>query len=328
MIIRPPKPKVVGSTPARRTSYSQLGDVTTIGILLAAFLGANLLHAAWISIRRARWERRTQRGADGVAVGAEAYTVGNGPVAVLWLHGFADTPQTFRRMAERLAATGRYTCRVMRFSGAAEPLPVAARQTLESALAELRAEAASLRGRHRQLWLAGHSMGASLALLAVLEDAALADGVVVLAPMISVSRRRSPLLPPRVWFTLAQLAFPLSRTFESCFSVDAVAVDDPTFAYHRDRFIPFATYRTVFRITAALAGRGRELRIPIFAALSQDDRVIDTPAAARWLADCPTRKQVRTLASTAHAMPLEATWREVTDGIADFIKSEPATQHV
>jgi alpha-beta hydrolase superfamily lysophospholipase len=292
-----------------------------IWVVLAAFLGINALHAIWIGVRRRRWEARIRRGPDGVAEGAEAYTVGDGPVAVLWLHGFADTPQTFRRMAERLAATGRYTCRAMRFTGAAEALPVAARQTVESALSDLRAEVAGLRRRHRQVWLAGHSMGASIGLLAVLEDRSLADGIVVLAPMIRVSRRRSPLLPPQVWFILARLTLPLTPTFESCFSVDAVAVDDPAFTYHRDRFIPFATYRTVFRVTAALAGRGRELRVPVFAALPEDDRVVDMPAARRWLAECPEPKRVMTLPDTAHAIPLEAGWRHVTDEIANFIQN-------
>jgi carboxylesterase len=299
-----------------------LPGVNTLAILLASFLGANALHAAWIGWRRWRWERRIPRGPDGVATGAEAYTVGQGSMAVLWLHGFADTPQTFRRMAERLAATVPCTCRVLRFAGAAEPLPVAACQSLETALQQVRAEVAALRRQHRQIWLAGHSMGASLALLAAIEDRALADGVIALAPMIRVSRRRSPLLPPEVWFRLARLAFPLSRTFESCFCVDAVAVDDPAFAYHRDRFIPFSTYRTVFRVTTALDGHGRDLRVPVFAALAMDDRVVDTPAAMRWLGDCPGPTEVLSLPDTAHAIPLEAAWRDVTDRIACFIQNQ------
>lgn len=291
----------------------------TILILLAVFLSANTLHAVWIDIRRRRWERHIQRGSDGVIKGAEAYTVGHGPIAVLWLHGFADTPQTFRRMADRLAAAGPYTCRVMRFTGAAEPLPIAARQSLESTLAELRAEAIALRCQHRQVWLIGHSMGAALALLAILDDPSLADGIALLAPMIRVSRRRSPLLPPHVWFALAQMALPLSKKFESCFKVNATAVDDPAFTYHRDRFIPFATYRTVFRLTKALSRRGCDLRVPVFAALSEADRVVDTPAAIHWLSQCPEPKRILTLSNTAHAIPLEPAWRQVTDDIHDFI---------
>ena len=293
--------------------------VRTLLILLGAWGGANLLHALWIGVRHGRWERRLRRGADGVAEGAGAYTVGRGPVAILWVHGFADAPQTFRRMAERAAAGG-CTCRVMRLPGAGEVLGAAARQTTETWLQAVSDELAALRRTHARVWLLGHSLGGALALATALRDPAAADGVVLLAPLIRVSRRRSPVLPPRVWFSLARVVFVLSRTFESCFSVNAVAADDPGFSYHRDRFIPFATYRNLFALTAALAPLAATLRVPVFAALAARDSVVDTRAAVRWLDGVPAPKDVRILPDAAHALPLEAGWQVLTDAILGFIQ--------
>jgi alpha-beta hydrolase superfamily lysophospholipase len=280
--------------------------ILTLGLLaLALWLGVNLAHAAWIGVRRGRWERRIRRGPDGVASDATAFTCGTGRDAVLLVHGFADTASVFAGMAVALAAHG-LTCRVMRLPGAGEPLPVAARQTLDGWLAAIREEAVTLRRSHRRVWLAGHSMGGALALLAQLNDPALADGLVLFAPLFDVSPARSPLVHPRIWFRIAQMLLPLSRTFESCFPVNVLTADGAAIAYQRDRFIPFATYRGLFDLTARLRGRAAELRVPLFAVLVPGDRVVNTDAAHAWLVGCNLpRLHSEMIEACGHAIPLE-----------------------
>jgi pimeloyl-ACP methyl ester carboxylesterase len=279
--------------------------LTLSGLALALWLAVNLAHAAWIGARRRRWERRIRRGPDGVASDAAACTCGTGRDAVLLVHGFADTAAVFSGMAGALAAHG-LTCRVMRLPGAGEPLPVAARQTLDGWLAAIREEAVTLRRSHRRVWLAGHSMGAALAALAQLNDPALADGLVLLAPLFDVSPDRSPLVHPRIWFRIARSLLPLSRTLESCFPVNVLTADGAAIAYQRDRFIPFATYRGLFDLTDRLRGRASELRVPLFAVLVPGDRVVNTDASRAWLAGCnPPRLHCETLDACGHAIPLE-----------------------
>lgn len=289
--------------------------------LLLCWLLANVLHRLWTGVRLRRWENGFVRDAHGLRPGVEPYTVGSGPIAVLWVHGFADSPALFRRMTQRLADTGRFTCRAMRLPGAGETLRQAARVTLKDLDAALRREIAELQRNHKQVWVAGHSMGASLALQVALDPASGVAGVVVLTPMIRVSRRRSPVLPPAIWFRLADVVFFLSRTFESCFAPNTIAADAPAFATSRDRFIPFITYRNVFALIDVLAPRAAELRVPIFAALAAEDRVVDTFAAQQWLEVVTAPKVVRVLPDVAHELPLETGWQQLTDEIASFIPS-------
>ena len=285
---------------------SNVTMILTLGLLaLALWLAVNLAHAAWIGVRRRRWERRIRRSDDGVASDAAAFTCGTGRDAVLLVHGFADTASVFAGMAVALAAHG-LTCRVMRLPGAGEPLPVAARQTLDGWLAAIREEAVTLRRSHRRVWLAGHSMGGALALLAQLNDPALADGLVLFAPLFDVSPARSPLVHPRIWFRIAQVLLPLSRTFESCFPVNVLTADGAAIAYQRDRFIPSATYRGLFDLTARLRGRAAELRVPLFAVLVPGDRVVNTDAAHAWLVGCNLpRLHSEMIEACGHAIPLE-----------------------
>jgi carboxylesterase len=287
--------------------------------LLAVWFVADATHFLWIAIRARRWERKIRRDASGIREGALAYTCGAGPVAVLWVHGFADTPATFQRMVSRLAASGPFTCRAMRLPGAGETTEQTAKITLADWRAAVSREITDLRRDHAQVWLIGHSLGGALVLDAALQSPSEVAGVVALAPLIQVSRRRSPILPPHVWFRLANASFPFSKTFESCFKVNAVAADDINFTYIRDRFIPFATYRNLFALIKELQPRAAEMRVPVLALLAAEDRVVDTPAAQNWLAGVTSPKQVRLLPDVAHELPLETGWEKLTDEIAAFI---------
>lgn len=274
-------------------------------VLAAGWLAANLLFALWIGGRRRLWERGVRRGADGVLIDAAPFTVGHGDVALLLVHGFADTPAVFRELAGALAAEG-LACRAMRVPGAGEPRAAASRQSPATWIEAVRAEAAALRATHREVWVLGHSMGGALALLAQLDAPATADGLILLAPLIAVSPVRAPLMPPRFWFRLARVALPLARTLESCFPMNNLTRDGDAAGYTRDRFFPLETYMGLFALTDRLRGRGADLQVPVFAELVAGDRIVDTAAAQAWLAGCPgPRRHLAILDGCGHALPQE-----------------------
>jgi len=293
--------------------------MTSLFTILLAWLGINGLHAAWVESRRYFWEKRIRRDSDGLLPDAAAYTVGSGPVALLFIHGFADTPYIWKRMAGRLADTGTFTCRAMRLPGSAEPAMQAKHQSLGLWREAVDAELSRLQNAHASVWIIGHSMGGALALDAALRMPDRVAGVATLAPMIAVSRRRSPLLPPSVWFRIARVALCLSPTFESCFNAKGEAVDDPAFTYTRDRFIPFCVYCGVFELVRSNRDRSARLTQPVFAVTAERDSVIDTPSALRWLAACPGPKEIRALTDIGHVIPLEIGWQSITDDLATFI---------
>ncbi|MDD4621602.1 MAG: alpha/beta hydrolase [Kiritimatiellae bacterium] len=296
------------------------GLLHVLAALLALWLGINLLHAGWVGARRLLWGRRVRREKGGLLEGARSYSIGKGPVAVLFIHGFADTPHLWRRVATRLAATGSFTCRAMRLPGSGEPADTARLQSLRRWRASVADELTKLRAGHETVWIAGHSMGGALALDAAIRMPDMVDGVVVFAPLIEVSRRRSPLLPPAVWFAVARVALCLSPTFESPFSDTGVAFDDPGFTYQRDRFIPFAVYRGLFRLVRELRRKAPAVFCPLFAVGAENDAVVDTGAALRWLEGCGGIKEAHVLPDIGHVIPLENGWQRFTDEMAAFIR--------
>ena len=294
----------------------------TLITLFGLWFAANLLHAAWVQIRRYGWERRLGRDADGLLPQAAAFTVGQGPTAILLIHGFADTPRIWARMADRLAASDLFTCRAMRLPGSALPPAQARKQSLVLWRQTVDEEIDRLHAAHQTVWLVGHSLGGALALDAALRRPACVSGVAALAPMIDVSRKRSPLLPPAVWFQLASFALCLSPTFESCFSADGVAVDDSSFTYKRDRFIPFCVYRSLFELIRSNRGRASHLDCPVFAATAERDSVVDTSAALRWFSGCTGFTRIRALADIGHVIPIENGWQVLTNDLASFIREQ------
>ncbi|MDX9867782.1 MAG: alpha/beta hydrolase [Kiritimatiellia bacterium] len=292
-----------------------------LAFLTVLWLAVNLLHTGWVETRRFLWERRITRDPEGLLPGAAAFQVGEGPIALLFIHGFADTPCVWRRFADRLAATGDFSCRVLRLAGSAEPAARSKRVSLELWRAQLSDELIRLGEHHDRIWVVGHSMGGALALDAALRHPGAVEGVAVFAPLVEVSRARAPMLAPGVWFALARVALCLSPTFESPFSAEGVAADDPGFTYTRDRFIPFSVYRSLFRLVRSNRKASGRLTQPVFAVTANRDAVVDTPAALRWLAECRGPKRILDLPDVGHVIPLANGWRELADDFAAFLRS-------
>jgi carboxylesterase len=157
-------------------------------LLLAAGVGAGLF--------RVRAARRTEReyaarrppGADGIVPGAEGFTLdGTNGRALLLLHGFGDTPQTLRYLADRLHAEG-YTVRAPLLPGHGRGLRDFATASADDYLRSARDELTRLRARTPWVGLIGLSMGGAIA------SRLAADGsdvrvLALLAPYLTPPRR-------------------------------------------------------------------------------------------------------------------------------------------
>lgn len=297
--------------------------------LAGLWLAANLLHAAWLLPRYWLWRHWLRRGAGGLAPDAEPRLTGNGATALLFIHGFADTPRAWQRVIDRLAREAPdLTCRAMRLPGSAEPLTAARRHvSLAAWRGAVDEEIRLLRRSHRAVWLVGHSMGGALAIDGALRAPDAVAGVVALAPLIAVSRLRSPLLPPEAWFGLARFFYALTPVFESAFPYRAESQDVAGQRYLRDRFLPFASYRALFRLVRENRPRAGELTCPLFLAVAGRDSVVDSAAALRWAAACPVPKKTLTLPDTPHTLLLEPGWESLADAFVAFVREHANRSH-
>lgn len=284
-----------------------------MGLLLLA--APTTLYPAYTSLRARHLERTVARDAAGVRLGAQPYEVGEGEVALLMVHGFASSPAVFQRMAPVLAEHG-YRCRVMRLPGFGEPLG-GARYDVAEWRSKLEAEVQQLRASSREVWLVGHSMGATLALDHVLRGGRV-DGVVLVTPLIEVAGARSILMPPRRWFELGRRIWPDQALIETAFPVD-LHEPVPGMEELRDRYLPVAAYAGMFALVDRVAGRAREINCPVLMAVAPADLVVDSKAATAYFSGLGTRhKRLLTLANSGHVAPLDRDWRGLVNAIEQF----------
>jgi esterase/lipase len=293
-------------------------------LLLAAavpviWVSGDLIYFLLMKRRYARWEAGIERDPDGVRQGCRDYCVGQGDIAILLIHGFADAPTLYQRMAPTLAEKG-FTCRVMRLPHFAMPMDHYRRTDAAQWRAAVRSELLDLRRRHTRVVVIAHSLGAAVAVDYLADDPAAADVVVLLAPLLAVSDRRSPLLSPRAWQSIFdhsmifmdRVGLPFAPNLRD---LEALAL------MKTDRFVPRIVYRDLMRLLERNRDRAGTFRLPLFMALGEHDEVVDNRVAERFYQACAARtKRLQYVAGAAHVLPMDFGWRALTEDVVKFIR--------
>ncbi len=287
--------------------------------VLGLWIGSDFAYSTITMRRLLEWEKGVARDRDGVRIGCRERTIGSGETAILFIHGFGDSPAVFSRMAPALAARG-YTCRLMRLPGFAEPVENLKNADKDAWNAAVASELSALRRSHDRVIVVAHSLGGALAIEHLLDHPRDADGVVLIAPLVKVARDRSPLLSARAWYEVGENLFLFTDVVESPFPRDTIVSEQeaPDF---RTPFVPRGVYRSMFAVLDDIDGRAAEFRTPLLMVVSQRDRVVDTAAAERFFEEAPAaRKEILRTAEAGHVIPLDRGWRDVTERIDAFIR--------
>ena len=297
-----------------------LNILAIIGLLLLLWLTGETGYVIYIAIRQRKWTASLQRNEQQVRHGCEAYTQGSGSEAILFVHGFADSPVLFNRMIPWFCSQG-YACRAMRLPGFAQPAGHQTSITLTCWLEALSREYSLLQATHQRVWVVAHSLGATITANWLRQSAGPPPaGVVLLAPLIDVSTSRSFLLSPRTWFELAQRLLLRVRIVENALPIDTC--DPHVEATHpRDRFIHVAVYRALFHAIDHLSQAPLHTDIPFLILLAQHDHVVSNQAAERFFlqSDIPDLQQI-TLQHSGHVIPLDPEWEDASRHILAFIQ--------
>lgn len=291
-----------------------------IPLFIVIWITGDYVNSRIVASHVAKWESSIQRNSNGVQVGAESKTIAGGPVALLLVHGFNDTPMAWQKMGASLVASG-FTIRMIRLPGFGVPVDRMNECKWSDWTESVREEATALRQSHEKVFIVGHSLGGAVTIGAILDQPDLGDGVALLAPAVDVSNYRSPLLPTRYWQTIGHWLFLFTTIYESPY--DRNDARDPAVRNPAGK-PPFST-RNIVQQSIGLMDHNRyragEIRMPMLMVLTRDDRVVDWTAAERFYeATGSSFKRICFFDTSGHALTLDHDWPAVTQQIVDFIQ--------
>ena len=296
--------------------------MTTLAIILLVWIGGNLLHLAWIQFRYRAWNRKVLRNESGLLQHSEPFSQGNGKTALIFLHGFADLPYGWSRIVEQLAENPEFSCHALRVPRWGEPLSEQRKVSIDEIRSAIDSKIRKLESDHEHIWLVGHSMGCAFAIDAISRNTDKISGFIALAPLIRVSNRRVPIGTARFWYHLGTKVLWLARTFESPFTERLIAADDPAFNYAVDKFVPYAVYDILFNITSSNRNVVIPKEIPVFCAVSTNDKVIDTATARKWFDTLKGPKELYVDEDSAHALHVGENWKDISEKFGRFITTQ------
>ncbi|MDB4640045.1 alpha/beta fold hydrolase [Pirellulaceae bacterium] len=291
---------------------------TIVTLLIIAFIAVSydLSHSIYVNRSIAEWENNViGRDENGVAIGHQAYSVGSGTDAILFIHGLNDSPLCWKYMAPKLGKAN-YYCQVMRLPGFAEAvedysLKSDARLWLESISMEL----ALLRKSHRRVFVIAHSLGAVLILNHVLENETSINGLALLAPALDV-----PPWAKRKKF-IADCIFHFTTAIPASGNVPVRDKNEQEIP-NRMLFTPLKTIDQLFHLNHHLVERADEITMPVFVAVGKFDKNIDVNAVRTFFDNISTlNKEKFVCEQSDHKITVDHDWVELTDKIEFFFHS-------
>jgi len=271
--------------------------------------------------RRERFEEQFVRNTEGTREGCEAYTVERGDDAVLFIHGFADSPVLFRKMVSFFGDAG-ITCRVMLLPGFAKTVEVQASTTWLDWERAVNDEIQGLRAAHSNVWIIAHSLGCAVALPWMLDHPDGVRGAFFLAPLIEVSKRRSLFVSPFIWYSISRRLFSRIDYVENPMPLDvACAFDEDSLP--KDRFIHFSIYAALFDLVDEVKKCSGSITVPVVVYQAAHDRVVNNEVARRIISQThKNRVTFKVMDKSAHLLPLDYEWRDICLDILHRIRKE------
>ncbi|MEM7476322.1 MAG: alpha/beta fold hydrolase [Planctomycetota bacterium] len=292
-----------------------------LGILLVViWFGGDFAYSCYVRYRIQEWESKVPWTEDGFTQDAKELEGGEGQIALLMVHGFNDTPQMYRKLLPELKED--YHCKAILLPGFGRDVATYAASTKEEWLTKVDSEVQQLRQGHEQVWIVAHSLGGAITINHVLNNPESVDGVVLLAPAIEVSSKRSPMFSTRFWHEFNKIALPSTRVTCSPYPMDAKDEQEQEREL-RNIFSPTQVVDNTFQLIDANRGRAKEISIPALVILATDDTVVDSPAIESFYEGLgSSKKKLVKLDNSGHMVPVDFEWQDIVAETRSFVSGE------
>ncbi|MDO9399623.1 MAG: alpha/beta fold hydrolase [bacterium] len=292
----------------------------TIFLIVIIIICGDFIYSRIVKYRLKKWEKNIKRDSDDIREGCKEFSVGNGDIGLLLIHGFGDSPAVYRNFALALSETN-FTCKIMRLPGFALPMTAYSKTNSKQWVEKLEQEIYQLKQKHKCVWIIAHSLGGATTIKYLLNNSQKVDGVILIAPLLKVSSRQSFFIPARILYQIANYCLFFTKIFENYLPLDLY---DPTIKHQFDRFIPKIIYKELFNLLDNVKGKAKKINIPFLMILSKNDLIVDGKEAEHFYNQVSSPyKNILILKNSGHMIPLDYEWKNVVSTISTFILNKP-----
>ncbi len=248
------------------------------------------------------FENSVQRDAEGYLIGSAPLEAGEGENAILFLHGFNDSPAIWKRWVPFFAERGFY-CKAIRLSGSSYDIDAKKDITIAARMGQIKDEYDELRKNHKNVILCSHSMGGAYSVAMIASNQIQPDILVLVAPMFGVSSKKSPIFSPKSWFRIGSKITLFTDTVENIMIMDVTdksVISD----YPIHPFIPISLYDTLFDLIDVCSASAQKIQIPTIFIVAEHDTVIDTELAIDYYNHISSKHKVMIVdENSGHVIP-------------------------
>lgn len=316
--------------PTKR-SHKKLILLGVLATIAAIWVIGDYVHSRIVSSAFKDFEAGIERTANGVQKGAESFTLPGDDIALLLVHGFNDTPQTFAPMIPAFRDQG-YTITGLRLPGFGVAVEQMHTCRCEDWVQAVEDRARELNQSGKRVYVVGHSLGGAVCLAVMRRAPECVAGAALLAPAIDVSNQRSPIFPTRFWRKLGNSLLIFSNVYQSPY--DRNDCRDPEYK-NPDYKSPFSTRNIVdqsFRLMDENQLAADSIRTPLLMVLSRNDQVTDWSQAEQYFSRLGSvDKELIFYDDSGHALTVDVDRENIANDIIQFITTqttvaEPSSQ--
>ncbi|MDG2014242.1 MAG: alpha/beta fold hydrolase [Pirellulaceae bacterium] len=307
-----------------KRSHRKLIILGVLVTIVAIWFAGDYVHSRRVNSALQEFEASIDRAADGVQKGAESFTIPGNDTALLLVHGFNDTPQTFAPMIQPFCDQG-YTVTGVRLPGFGVAVDQMHSCSCEDWVQTVEDRVQELTQSGKRVYLVGHSLGGAVCLAVMRRAPEYVAGAALLAPAIDVSNQRSPIFPTRFWRKLGNSLLIFSNVYQSPY--DRNDCRDPE---HRnpDYKSPFSTRNIVdqtFLLMDDNQSAAESIRTPLFMVLSRNDQVTDWSRAENYFSRLGSvDKELVFYDDSGHALTVDVDREEIAKDIIQFVQNQIA----
>jgi esterase/lipase len=270
--------------------------------VVAVTIFADLSYSIYIRVRLKIFKNSVQRDSEGYLTGSAPLEAGKGENAILFVHGFNDSPALWKTWVPFFAENGFY-CLAIRLSGSSYDLDAKKDITIAARVEQIKNEYDELRKTHENVILCSHSMGGAYSAAIIASNQIAPDILVLVAPMFGVSSKKSPILSPESWFRIGSKITLFTDTVENIITMDikdkSVIPDYPI-----NPFIPMSLYDTLFDLMDVCSTNAQQIKIPTIFMVAEHDTVINTGRAIDYYNNISSKHKVMIVdENSGHVIP-------------------------